>query len=477
MANHTLQLSLHGNPLICDCWLGLILKSSSINITDLSLLECNSRSILNISTNDFLCPYSRHCTSDCQCCEFEACDCHSICPSECTCLHNIQWTYNLIKCQDKNLSSIHIFLPETVTELNYEGNSIEKIQSNIFIGKNLLTKLNLAKNNLYDLTNDTFCSAINLQEINLSYNPNLMTILPNINELFSCLKYLKYIILSKEQINQDEQISHGWTIELNKNIIRLIRITTSLISTSSLTVPTTTSLYTSLLSTEPSTIVSIYHQEFYTSSNIIQYNHTLIILIFFLLFFLLLFLLLLITLAICRRKVRQHLTNEIERQQSHQYYYYHNNNNNNLNQSSIKTNENNDVNDSLYEQLPSISSDSEQPFLYNEKKLNNINPPALPPYPPTFSHYHCYNPHEYQYAMNTSTKDYSQSSPHQCSSVLFLGNQIRYPNLSECCLSKQQANNSIRYCKTETIFVPTTHCQCNNHTQNTDIYMSPNVHR
>jgi hypothetical protein len=447
MINHVLQLSLHGNPLICDCWLGSILNSPSINITDLSLLQCNSRSIRNISYDDLLCPYSRHCTSDCTCCDFEACDCHSICPLECLCSHDVLWSNHIIKCRKENLSAIHIFLPETVTELNYEENNIQQLKPFVFVGKILLIKLNLAKNNLQNLSNDTFCAAVNLREINLSYNPNLMIILSNINELFGCLKYLQYIILSKEQIHQDEQISFGWIIDSNKELIRLRRI--SVYSSSS----------TALISTsthplsEPSTIFSIYHQEPYitTTSSIIQQNQTLIIIVFFLLFFVLLFLLLLISLAICRRKFRRHLKTELERQQSHHYYYHHHHTN--LPQPSIKIPDNNGVNDSLYEQLPSLSSDSEQPFLYNDKKLINTNVPPLPPYPPKFCHYHSYHPHEYQYTIKT---DYSQQQE-QYPAVLVLEKPFLCPNHPEYLLSKQE---EMHFC---------------NNDHNTYIY--PNVHR
>jgi len=488
MVNHVLQLSLYGNPLICDCWLGSILDSPFINITDLSLLQCNSRPIMNISYDDLLCPYSRHCASDCTCCDFEACDCHSICPSECLCSHDALWSHHIVKCRKRNLLNIHFLLPETVTELNYEENNIEQLKPFVFVGKTLLIKLNLAKNNLRILTNETFCPALNLREINLSYNPNLMTILPNLNELFGCLKNLQYIILSKEQINEEEQISSGWTIDSNKKLIRLIRITQQ-ISTSSFsvsssnstlrTVPVSTSIYPLFEpESQPSTIFSISHQESYTSSSIIQHNQTLIIIVFFLLLFVLLFLLLLISLAICRRKIRRHLTTELQHQQSHQYYYRHTN----LHQPSIKIPDSNGTSgpiDSLYEQLPSLSSDSEQPFLYNDKKLNNTNAPALPPYPPTFRHYHCYHPYEYQYALNTSTTDYSQQQ-HQCPAILVLGNQLLCPHhecSSEYLLSKQQENNTKRFCNNETVFVPTTLCQCNGHSQNTDTYIDPNVHR
>ncbi len=210
----------------CDCWLGTLLDSSAIIITDLHLLQCHSRPIIDIPRNDFLCSYSSHCASDCSCCDFEACDCHSVCPSDCSCSHNAHWSRHVIKCSRANLSNIHILLPQMVTELDYEENDIEQIKPFVFVGKTSLIKLNLAKNNLKHLTNDTFCAASNLRELNLSENPNLMKILPTINELFGCLKHLQYITLSKDQINKEEQISNGWMVlsNSNDNVVRLTRV-------------------------------------------------------------------------------------------------------------------------------------------------------------------------------------------------------------------------------------------------------------
>ncbi|UJR09117.1 hypothetical protein I4U23_013364 [Adineta vaga] len=485
-----LQLILYGNPLICDCWLNSLLNSSSINITDLSFLQCNSRSIFDVSSSDFQCFYTRHCTSDCTCCDFEACDCHSVCPSDCLCSHDTLWSQHTVKCRQGNFSHIHILLPETITELNYEENRIEQIKPFVFVGKSLLIKLNLAKNNIRNFTNETFCAATNLQEINLSYNSNLMRILPNMNNLFGCLKNLQYVILSNEQVNEGEIISYGWKIDQNDDLIRVIRTTESSTTVSFDAVFYTTSIYPSFVSVkDPSKLFSIFHHDSFTASNLIQHNQTLIVIVFFLLFFVLLFLLLLISLAICRRKLRRHITAELERQRSHHYYYH-----TTLHQPIHKTPESLPVNDSLYEQLPSLSSDSEQPFLYNDKKLMNTNAPALPPYPPSFRHYHCChssNAHEYLSTMkgysspNLQQQQQQQQQVHQpCQAVLIVGSQLIYPNHQECVselqqnlLAHQQENNPIHYCNNETVFVPTTLCRCKNQMKQVDTYISPSVNR
>ncbi len=271
--------------------------------------------------------------------------------------------------------------------------------------------------------------------------------------------------------------------------------------------------------TPPVTMPPIYQRECTTfipsiavtvgrHASFIQHNQTLIIIVFFLLLFVLLFLILLITLAMCRRKLRRHLTAELQRQRSHHYYYH-----TRLHQPSTKITNGHGIigtNDSLYEQLPSLSSDSEQPFLYNEKKSHIANAPAIPPHPPTFRHHLCCHPtgrllhasttkpHDYQYATTTTT-GYSTptSQQHQCGAILVWANRLLYPtqNTSHSCpselqhlqqrlLSNQQDQASIttetnimRYCNNETLLVPTTNCRCGGHIQNTDTYIYPHVHR
>ncbi|CAF0886432.1 unnamed protein product [Adineta steineri] len=537
--NHTLELFLNGNPLTCDCWLGAILDSSpaSIIIHDLHLLQCHSHSIMDMSRNDLLCPYSRHCASDCSCCDFEACDCHFVCPSDCSCSHDAQWSRHIVKCPRTNLSDIHILLPQTITELDYEENDIEHIQPYVFIGKTSLIKLNLAKNNLQQLTNDTFCAASNLHELNLSYNPNLITIFPSINNLFQCLKHLQTIILSNDQITKEQPISDGWMILSNNNdstvhLTKILQKSSAILSTSTLLTILMSSTNRPIRNspTKPIIMPPTYPQEWttfipYTELPIIReipfvqhHNQTLTIIVFFLLLFVLLFLILLITLAICRRRLRRHLTAELQRQRSHHYYYHHAR----LHQPSIKPIDNHGItgtNDSLYEQLPSLSSDSEQPFLYNEKKLNITNVPIIPPHPSTLRHHFCCHPtnhllhipttnsHEYQYATNITTTtgcSTPTSQQHQCAAILLWANRLLYPtqntynhrdcsahscpselqHLQQRLLSNQQDqtsitadNNVMRYCNNETFYVPSTTCRCNGHVQNLDTYIHPHVHR
>ena len=254
----------------------------------------------------------------------------------------------------------------------------------------------------------------------------------------------------------------------------------------------------------------------------IQHNQTLIIVVFFLLLFVLLFLTLLVTLATCRRKLRRHLADELQRQRSSHHYYYHAR----IRQPSTKVIDSNGtggINDSLYEQLPSLSSDSEQPFLYNEKKSISVNAPALPPHPPTFRHHFCCHPAgrllhghmssplDYQYAATSattttgySTPTSSQQQPAQCTAVLVWANRLLSPtsniyghrecsmhsspselqHLQQCLLATPQdamsmvaEGNAMRYCTNERLFLPAASCHCSNQGQNIDAYIYPHVHR
>jgi hypothetical protein len=249
----------------------------------------------------------------------------------------------------------------------------------------------------------------------------------------------------------------------------------------------------------------------------IQHNQTLIVIVVFLVVFVLLFLVLLITLMLCRRKLRHHLTAELQRQRSHHHYYYHTR----LHPPMVKATENNGItgaNDSLYEQLPSLSSDSELPFLYNEKRSGLVNGPMLPPQPPTFrQHFCCHstghilpasmsNSHEYQYATNlTTTTGYSTptTSQHQCGAVFLWANRLLSPaphaynhrpctlhsspselqHLQQCLLSNHSDQIStapdshrLRYFNNETVFIPTATCPCLKHVQTSDTYIYPHTH-
>ena len=399
---------------------------------------------------DLFCSYTRHCASDCFCCEFEACDCHSVCPADCQCSHDGTWSRHRVQCRRADLKSL---LPETITELSYEDSHLEQFPSFILIGKTRLVKLNLAKNRLRDLTNETFCAAVNLQELNLSDNLQFRLI----KDFFRCLKQLRVLILSKDQIDDQTEISDGWTMAVDPDNEKLIRLSRSPI----LGLSPSVSLSTKPVSNTPRHPHELFTASSSSSSSLFHHNQTLLILVFFLLVFVLLFLILLLALAICRRKLRRHFHAELQRQRVEQQQYYHHHPTS-VHQPSTQVTDSHRTmatNDSLYEQLPSLSSDSEQPFLYHEiDKFNHLHPlspapppppPALPPHPSTFHPSLCCS-HDYHCAKHSSMLGDYSTSAHHCPSTMLV-----WPNHYDCCPARLHhqhpdaqtlENNHRRYC-------------------------------
>jgi Leucine-rich repeat (LRR) protein len=194
-------------------------------VTDLHLLQCQSRPLSAVPRDELLCHYSRHCSSDCACCDFEACDCHSVCPNDCSCLHDRAWHRHLVHCPHANLTAIHLLLPQTITELDYSNNRIDEIQPFLFVGKSSLQSLRLSNNQLKSINNETFCAATQLQQLDLSGNPSIVISLTTLDHLFRCLLHLKDLIISEDQIDQHQSLDPGWILLSNNVHDRTIRLT------------------------------------------------------------------------------------------------------------------------------------------------------------------------------------------------------------------------------------------------------------
>jgi hypothetical protein len=389
-----------------------------------------------------MCTYTRHCPSDCFCCEFEACDCHSVCPIDCQCSYDATWSTHIVQC---NRSDMPRLLPETMTEFHFHDNHLEYLPSTLFIGKTRLIKLNLARNQLQSIGNDTFCSAMNLEQIDLNSNKQLRIDLRTIDELVQCLKHLQIMVLSREQLVNEIDIDQRWTIENDRDETNLVRIRRRTISLNSLFDRSTKSL----------AILPYYSHELITSATRFEHNYTLIIVVLFLLLFVLFFLVLLISLTICRRKLRRHFKAEqLQRQRCHY-----------LPSSSvpIADRQNRTVvigSESLYEQLPSLSSDSEQAFVYHETNVHAAQPPTLPPYPPRL-HSHVSSSSSSDYQPMTMT---SSVSAHRCPTVLIWSNPYDYCRSNSILpLNIRQYDHNDRT------------CSC--HSNHVNTYVYPHLHR
>ncbi|XP_026465274.1 toll-like receptor 7 [Ctenocephalides felis] len=189
------EIYLSGNPFRCDCSMDFLLNINNISNNDLIThrypkimdsenIVCNVENNVRTSktlqlktmkSSNFLCEYKSHCFALCHCCDFFACDCEMICPSNCKCLNNLNWSTNIVDCgssANNGTSSTEIpkNIPIYATEIYLDGNIFQKLDNHVFIGRKNLQKLYLNSSNVEVISNKTFAGLLNLQTLDLSNN-------------------------------------------------------------------------------------------------------------------------------------------------------------------------------------------------------------------------------------------------------------------------------------------------------------------
>ncbi|XP_030372403.1 toll-like receptor 7 [Scaptodrosophila lebanonensis] len=178
------EFYLGGNPFECDCsmeWLQRINNMTTRQhprIVDLANIEClmphsrNAplRSLTSLTTGEFVCKYEAHCPPTCHCCEYEHCECELICPDNCTCFHDINWSTNIVDCGKQNRLNLPVRLPNDVTDLYLDGNNMPVIQTGAFVGKRNLRALYLNASNVMTLQNGSLAELSMLRTLHLGNN-------------------------------------------------------------------------------------------------------------------------------------------------------------------------------------------------------------------------------------------------------------------------------------------------------------------
>lgn len=210
--NKTLpEFYIGGNPFQCDCsmdWLQMVNDMTQLRqhprIMDLDNIICEmtySRGLPTLSAIDakpsqFLCTYETHCFALCHCCDFDACDCEMMCPSNCTCYHDQTWTTNVVDCSGLGTSQIPHRIPMDATELYLDGNNFGELQNHVFIGRKNMRILYVNASRVETIQNRTFNGLNSLQILHLEDN--------RIHELkgfeFEHLSHLKELYLQNNII-------------------------------------------------------------------------------------------------------------------------------------------------------------------------------------------------------------------------------------------------------------------------------------
>lgn len=179
------EFYLGGNPFQCDCnmeWLQRINHLDQLRqhprVMDLDSIYCrllynrerNYVPLVEAHSAQFLCPYSSHCFTLCQCCDFDACDCEMICPDNCTCYHDQSWSANIVVCSQGNYTEMPNHIPMDATEIYLDGNDIKSLSSHTFIGRKNMRVLFLNNSNIHTINNRTFNGLKSLVVLHLESN-------------------------------------------------------------------------------------------------------------------------------------------------------------------------------------------------------------------------------------------------------------------------------------------------------------------
>lgn len=181
------QFLVGNNPFVCDCsmqWLQAYSVEPDRNkpkLVDLETATCEviynrgeSRVLLKeASEEQFLCQYDMECAkrSTCDCCDFDACDCKMICPTNCTCFHSVSSTSNVVDCSNAGYANrVPEKIPMNTTVLYLDGNTIRTLSTHAFLGRKILRVLYLNSSNVERVQNRTFHGLKELEVLHLDDN-------------------------------------------------------------------------------------------------------------------------------------------------------------------------------------------------------------------------------------------------------------------------------------------------------------------
>lgn len=213
------------NLFVCDChldWLPSINEDTHqfvAVVADLSELVCIDQQdeddesdagepvkaslIVDMSEEEFLCSYETHCFATCMCCDFYACDCRMQCPFGCECQHDADWSRNVVTCSSRNHTHVPILIPMDATALHLDGNKLQHVDQQNFLGRHRVRQLYLNGSNVVTLSDNAFTGLTDLRELHLENN--------NLAELrgyeFSGMVHLKELYLHNNVLTYINEIA------------------------------------------------------------------------------------------------------------------------------------------------------------------------------------------------------------------------------------------------------------------------------
>uniref|UniRef100_A0A8C4UHE8 Slit homolog 2 protein n=1 Tax=Falco tinnunculus TaxID=100819 RepID=A0A8C4UHE8_FALTI len=180
---------LHSNNLYCDChlaWLSDWLRQRprvGLYTQCMGPSHLRGHNVAEVQKREFVCSGHQ---------SFMAPSCSVLhCPAACTCSNNI------VDCRGKGLTEIPTNLPETITEIRLEQNSIKVIPPGAFSPYKKLRRIDLSNNQISEAAPDAFQGLRSLNSLVLYGNK--ITELPK--GLFEGLFSLQLLLLNANKIN------------------------------------------------------------------------------------------------------------------------------------------------------------------------------------------------------------------------------------------------------------------------------------
>uniref|UniRef100_A0A663DKF3 Slit homolog 2 protein n=1 Tax=Aquila chrysaetos chrysaetos TaxID=223781 RepID=A0A663DKF3_AQUCH len=185
---------LHSNNLYCDChlaWLSDWLRQRprvGLYTQCMGPSHLRGHNVAEVQKREFVCSGKGNIRHQ----SFMAPSCSVLhCPTACTCSNNI------VDCRGKGLTEIPTNLPETITEIRLEQNSIKVIPPGAFSPYKKLRRIDLSNNQISEAAPDAFQGLRSLNSLVLYGNK--ITELPK--GLFEGLFSLQLLLLNANKIN------------------------------------------------------------------------------------------------------------------------------------------------------------------------------------------------------------------------------------------------------------------------------------
>lgn len=173
-----------GNPFVCDCnieWLKSINDHSSRifpRVMDIDTIYCKLLYIrdksfiplMEAQPHNFLCEYTHHCFSICECCGHNSCGCEMKCPTNCSCFRDLAWNTSIVECSATTYRDVPKKMPNGITELYLDGTNLVELNENSFMGMKNLLIFHGNNSNIHTISNRTFEHLQKLLTLHLGHN-------------------------------------------------------------------------------------------------------------------------------------------------------------------------------------------------------------------------------------------------------------------------------------------------------------------